>query len=49
MNKLTLHLTSQITEARNKRILLMSKFIKPFTEDTVRKLSLVAKKMVFAP
>jgi len=32
MNKLTSHLTNQITEARNKRILLTSKFIRPFTE-----------------
>lgn len=49
MNKLTAHLTSQITETRNRKILLTSKFIRPFTEETVRKLSLVAKKMVFAP
>jgi hypothetical protein len=49
MNKLTGSLTNQITETRNKKILLASKFIKSFTDETVRKLSLVAKKMVFAP
>lgn len=49
MNKLTFPLTTQITETRNKRILSMSKFIKPLGEQTIRKLSLVAKKMVFAP
>ena len=49
MNKLTANLTNQVTETRNKKILLTSKFIMPFTDETVRKLSLVAKKMVFAP
>jgi hypothetical protein len=49
MEKLTTNLNTQITETRNKRILEMSKFLKPITEDTVRKLSLIAKKMVFAP
>lgn len=49
MNKLTANLTNQVTETRNKKILLTSKFIRPFTDETVRKLSLVAKKMVFAP